>query len=77
MLGDEKLVCEQCGTASVVTFWRFEGLSCLGDRDDAREHVAGKRAALTPHNTRTMNRAIAEEKAPPGQSRAGAKAIGG
>ena len=26
-LGEEKLVCEQCGEASVVTFWRFEGLS--------------------------------------------------
>jgi hypothetical protein len=41
MLGDEKLVCEQCGTASVVTFWRFEGL-CHGERDDSsrREHVA-------------------------------------
>ena len=36
MLGDEKLVCEQCGTTSVVTFWRFEGLSCRADRTEAR-----------------------------------------
>lgn len=28
MLGDEQLVCEECGETSVVTFWRFEGLSC-------------------------------------------------
>ncbi|UVO39466.1 hypothetical protein KUL72_14485 [Bradyrhizobium arachidis] len=34
MLGDEKLVCEQCGTTSVVTFWRFEGLSCHGEGGD-------------------------------------------
>lgn len=27
MLGDEKLTCEECGETSVVTFWRFEGLS--------------------------------------------------
>jgi hypothetical protein len=27
MLGDQKLSCEQCGETSVVTFWRFEGLS--------------------------------------------------
>lgn len=38
MLGDEKLVCEHCGTTSVVTFWRFEGLSCHGDRDDSSRH---------------------------------------
>ncbi|OKO84955.1 hypothetical protein AC630_07275 [Bradyrhizobium sp. AS23.2] len=36
MLGDEKLVCEQCGETSVVTFWRFEGLSCPSDRAEAR-----------------------------------------
>jgi hypothetical protein len=34
-LGDEKLVCEECGETSVVTFWRFEGLSCRADRTDA------------------------------------------
>jgi hypothetical protein len=28
MLGDEQLVCDACGETSVVTFWRFEGLSC-------------------------------------------------
>ncbi|WP_194467354.1 hypothetical protein [Bradyrhizobium sp. CCBAU 53340] len=38
MLGDEKLVCEQCGTASVVTFWRFEGLSCHSERGDSGRH---------------------------------------
>ena len=38
MLGDEKLVCEQCGNTSVVTFWRFEGLSCRADRTEARRH---------------------------------------
>jgi len=38
MLGDDKLVCEQCGTTSVVTFWRFEGLSCQGGRDDSGGH---------------------------------------
>lgn len=27
MLGDENLTCEECGETSVVTFWRFEGLS--------------------------------------------------
>jgi len=31
MLGDEKLVCEACGESSVVTFWRFEGLSCCAE----------------------------------------------
>ncbi|WP_164933702.1 hypothetical protein [Bradyrhizobium guangzhouense] len=31
-LGDESLVCEQCGEASVVTFWRFEGLASHDDR---------------------------------------------
>lgn len=77
MLGDEKLVCEQCGTTSVVTFWRFEGLSCHGDRNDAGEHVAGKRATLKSHDTRAMNLSIAQEKAPPGESRAGEKAIRG
>jgi hypothetical protein len=35
MLGDEKLVCEECGETSVVTFWRFEGLSCRADRTEA------------------------------------------
>jgi hypothetical protein len=25
--GEDMLVCEQCGEASAVTFWRFEGLS--------------------------------------------------
>jgi hypothetical protein len=39
MLGEEKLVCEHCGTASLVTFWRFEGLSCHGDRGDAGGHA--------------------------------------
>jgi hypothetical protein len=38
MLGDEKLVCEHCGTTSVVTFWRFEGLSHHGDCDDSGRH---------------------------------------
>jgi hypothetical protein len=37
-LGDEKLVCEQCGQTSLVTLWRFEGLSCHGDRDGAGRH---------------------------------------
>jgi hypothetical protein len=36
MLGDEKLPCEQCGRTSVVTFWRFEGLSCRPDRAEAK-----------------------------------------
>lgn len=31
MLGDEELVCDQCGESSVVTFWRFEGLSCCAE----------------------------------------------
>lgn len=35
MLGDETLVCEECGESSLVTFWRFEGLSCHADRPDA------------------------------------------
>lgn len=35
MLGEEELVCEECGEASVVTFWRFEGLSCRSDRTQA------------------------------------------
>ena len=34
MLGDESLVCEQCGGTSVVTFWRFEGLASRDDRND-------------------------------------------
>ncbi|MBR0862742.1 hypothetical protein JQ614_11910 [Bradyrhizobium diazoefficiens] len=34
MLGDETLVCEECGEASLVTFWRFEGLSCCSDRTE-------------------------------------------
>ena len=38
MLGDENLVCEQCGKTSVVTFWRFEGLSCGADRTETRRH---------------------------------------
>jgi hypothetical protein len=38
MLGDEELVCEQCGEASVVTFWRFEGLSCGSDHAGAGRH---------------------------------------
>lgn len=46
MLGDEKLVCEQCGTTSLVTFWRFEGLSCHGDRDDSGRH---QQLADSPH----------------------------
>jgi hypothetical protein len=37
-LGDETLVCEECGVASVVTFWRFEGLSCCGDPNSAGRH---------------------------------------
>ncbi|MGO4508927.1 hypothetical protein AB4Z51_18095 [Bradyrhizobium sp. 2TAF36] len=36
MLGDEKLVCEECGETSVVTFWRFEGLSSRPDCTEAR-----------------------------------------
>ena len=36
MLGEENLVCEQCDETSLVTFWRFEGLSgqpgCTGAR---------------------------------------------
>jgi len=35
MLGDETLCCEHCGVTSVVTFWRFEGLSCRADRPEA------------------------------------------
>jgi hypothetical protein len=27
MLGEQKLTCERCGEASLVTLWRFEGLS--------------------------------------------------
>jgi hypothetical protein len=35
MLGDERLICDQCGETSVVTFWRFEGLSCRPDGSEA------------------------------------------
>jgi hypothetical protein len=34
-LGDETLICAQCGEACLVTFWRFEGLSCRSDRTEA------------------------------------------
>ncbi len=40
MLGDEKLVCEHCRETSVVTFWRFEGLSCPSDHAEARRREA-------------------------------------
>lgn len=39
MLGDEKLSCEACGETSVVTFWRFEGLSCRSDGSDAMQRA--------------------------------------
>jgi hypothetical protein len=38
MLGDETLVCQHCRETSVVTFWRFEGLSCQPDRADEPPH---------------------------------------
>jgi hypothetical protein len=37
MLGDESLVCEECGGTSVVTFWRFEGLARHDDRIPATD----------------------------------------
>jgi len=40
MLGDETLLCDHCGVTSVVTFWRFEGLSCRADRPEARRAEA-------------------------------------
>jgi hypothetical protein len=45
MLGDEKLVCDACGQASVVTFWRFEGLSsrCDGAEASRREPLPNSR----------------------------------
>jgi hypothetical protein len=44
MLGEEQLACEACGEASVVTFWRFEGLSdppagCAGEAQTYRSPV--------------------------------------
>ncbi|UGX96826.1 hypothetical protein G6321_00017475 [Bradyrhizobium barranii subsp. barranii] len=39
MLGDEKLVCEECGETSVVTFWRFEGLSSRPGCTEARRRA--------------------------------------
>jgi transposase-like protein len=33
MRGDDTLVCERCDEASLVTFWRFEGLSKLSRLD--------------------------------------------
>lgn len=38
MLGDDKLGCDQCGETSVVTFWRFEGLSYRADCSKAGQH---------------------------------------
>jgi hypothetical protein len=60
MLGDEELVCEQCGTTSVVTFWRFEGLSHHGDRDDSGCH---ERPAKLPPLTASAC-ASRQEKSP-------------
>ena len=37
MLGDENLLCEECGETSVVTFWRFEGLAHHDDRIPATD----------------------------------------
>jgi hypothetical protein len=37
-LGDEQLACDACGQISVVTFWRFEGLSIRCDRTEAGRH---------------------------------------
>ena len=46
MLGDENLVCEQCGKTSLVTLWRFEGLSGQSGCTDARQ---GGPLANSPH----------------------------
>ncbi|MFT4119992.1 hypothetical protein [Bradyrhizobium sp.] len=45
MLGDDKLACEQCGETSLVTFWRFEGLSSRSDSD--RMDAADTRSRVT------------------------------
>ena len=38
MLGDEMLACEHCGETSLVTFWRFEGLSGEPGCSEAGRH---------------------------------------